>query len=133
MYEVELDVIPLHIYGIVLGNPYLYDKKTMFYRDHNKYNIFKDGIEFTVRAHKMKHDFSIISMGENKMLINFTHQIQHEELQHEGIVDRKSKPTKKGKLHIVYLLTHFIFSFILDYVVIHLYLNGSSNIKCIFV
>ena len=30
--EVEFDVVPLDIYGIVLGSPYLYDRKTIFYR-----------------------------------------------------------------------------------------------------
>eukprot|EP00253_Pinus_taeda_P011874 PITA_11874 len=35
--EVELDVIPLDICGIVLGSPYLYDRKTIFYGAENKY------------------------------------------------------------------------------------------------
>ena len=33
---VELDVVPLDIIGIVLGNPYLYEKKVIFYRHENK-------------------------------------------------------------------------------------------------
>jgi hypothetical protein len=35
--EVELDVVPLDICGIVLGSPYLYDRKSIFYREENKY------------------------------------------------------------------------------------------------
>ena len=33
--EIEFDVVPLDIYGIVLGSSYLYDRKTIFYREHN--------------------------------------------------------------------------------------------------
>ena len=35
--EVEFDVVPLDICGIVLGRPYLYDRKEMFYRKHNQF------------------------------------------------------------------------------------------------
>ena len=49
--EVKLDVVPLDICGMVLGSPYLYDMKAIFYREKNKYHLFKDGIEFIVIAH----------------------------------------------------------------------------------
>ena len=39
--EVEFDVVPLDIYGIVLGSPYLYDRKTIFYKEYNQYHLFK--------------------------------------------------------------------------------------------
>jgi hypothetical protein len=42
--EVELDVVPLDICGIVLGSPYLFDRKSIFYHEENKHHIFKDGI-----------------------------------------------------------------------------------------
>ena len=35
--EVKLDIVPLDICGIVLGIPYLYDRKALFYRAKNKY------------------------------------------------------------------------------------------------
>eukprot|EP00253_Pinus_taeda_P024739 PITA_24739 len=44
--EVELDIVPLDICGIVLGSPYLYDRKAIFYRVKNKYLLVKDGIEY---------------------------------------------------------------------------------------
>eukprot|EP00253_Pinus_taeda_P021737 PITA_21737 len=44
--EVELDIIPLDICGIILGSPYLYDRKAIFYRAENKYLLVKDGIEY---------------------------------------------------------------------------------------
>jgi hypothetical protein len=50
---VDLDVVPLDICGIVLGSPYLYDRKAIFYMEHNMYHIFKDGTEFVVRAHRI--------------------------------------------------------------------------------
>ena len=59
--EVELDIIPLDICGIVLGSPYLYDRKTIFYRAENKYQLVKDGIEYIVRAHKLKNNYTLIN------------------------------------------------------------------------
>ena len=53
--EVEFDVVPLDICGIVLGSPYLYDRKAIFYRENNKYHLFKDEIEYIIRAHRMKN------------------------------------------------------------------------------
>eukprot|EP00253_Pinus_taeda_P034949 PITA_34949 len=44
--EVELDIIPLDICGIVLGNPYLYNKKAIFYRAENRHLLVKVGIEY---------------------------------------------------------------------------------------
>ena len=61
MDEVELDVVPLDICGIVLGSPYLYDCKVVCYREQNKYHLFKDGIEYIVRAHKTKASLAIVS------------------------------------------------------------------------
>jgi hypothetical protein len=68
--EVELDVIPLDICGIVLGSPYLYDRKAIFYRHENKYHLFKDGVEYIVRAHTKKMNLSIINAGQMKRLVN---------------------------------------------------------------
>jgi hypothetical protein len=34
--EVDLDVVPLDICGIVLGSPYLYDRKAVFFRHEKK-------------------------------------------------------------------------------------------------
>ena len=44
--EVEFDVVPLDICGVVLGSPYLYDRKTIFYIEHNQYHLFKEEIEY---------------------------------------------------------------------------------------
>ena len=68
--EVDLDVIPLDICGMVLGSPYLYDRKAIFFRHENKYQITKDGVEYIVRAHQTKINSNLISAGQMKRLVN---------------------------------------------------------------
>jgi hypothetical protein len=73
--EVELDVIPLDIYGIVLGSPYLYDRKDIFHRHENKYHLFKNGVEYIVRAHTKKMNLSLVNAGQMKRLVNASKNI----------------------------------------------------------
>jgi hypothetical protein len=68
--EVELDVIPLDICGIVLGSPYLYDRKAIFHRHENKYHLFKNGVEYIVRAHTKNMNLSLVNAGQMKRLVN---------------------------------------------------------------
>jgi hypothetical protein len=68
--EVELDVVPLEIFYIILGFPYLFDEKGIFYCEYNKYHLFKDGIEFIVRAHHIKTNVSLVRTGKMKRLVN---------------------------------------------------------------
>jgi len=68
--EVELDIIPLDICGIVLGSPYLYVRKDIFYRAENTYLLGKDGIKYFVRAHKLKNNYTLINSGQMKRTIN---------------------------------------------------------------
>jgi hypothetical protein len=68
--EVELDVIPLDICGIVLGSPYLYDRKAIFHHHENKYHLFKDGGEYIVRPHTKKMNLSLVNAGQMKRLVN---------------------------------------------------------------
>jgi hypothetical protein len=42
--EVDLDVVSLDICGMVLGSPYLYDRKTIFFSHENKYHLTKGGV-----------------------------------------------------------------------------------------
>ena len=39
--EVTCDVVPLNECGMVLGNPYLYDHKEIFYMEHKQYHLTK--------------------------------------------------------------------------------------------
>jgi len=68
--EVELYVIPLDIYGMVLGRPYLYDRKAVFFRHENKYQITKYGVEYIVRAHQNKINANLVSVGQMKRMVN---------------------------------------------------------------
>jgi hypothetical protein len=68
--EVDLDVVPLHICGIVLENPYLYDRKAVFFRHENKYHLTKGGVEYIVRSHNMRVNTTLVSAGKMKRLIN---------------------------------------------------------------
>ena len=68
--EVELDVVLLEISGIILGTPYLYDRKAIFHLHENKDHLFKYGIEYIIRAHKKKTILSLILAGEMKRIVN---------------------------------------------------------------
>jgi hypothetical protein len=68
--EVELDVIPLDICGTVLGSPYLYDRRAIFHRHENKYHLFKNGVEYIVRAQTKKLNLSLVNAGQMKILVN---------------------------------------------------------------
>jgi hypothetical protein len=62
--EVMCDVVPLNECGMVLGNPYLYDCKTIFYREHNQYHLIKEVNEYVVHAHHLKASQSLQTMGQ---------------------------------------------------------------------
>lgn len=67
---VVLDAIPLDICGLVLGSPYLFDRKSIFLMEHNMYHFFKNGIKYIVRVHKMTNDLTMVATGQMKMLVN---------------------------------------------------------------
>jgi len=60
----------LDICRIVLGSPYLYDRNSIFYRIENKYQLTKDRIEYIVRDHKLRDNFSLINSGQMKIFVN---------------------------------------------------------------
>jgi hypothetical protein len=68
--EVDLDVVSLDICGIVLGNPYIYDRKAIFFRHEKKYHLTKGGVEYIVRSHNMRVNTTLVSAGQMKRLIN---------------------------------------------------------------
>lgn len=68
--EVELDVVPLDICKIVLGSPYLYEKRGIFYHEEKNYYILKDRIEYIVRYHHIKTNVSLVSIGQTNKLVN---------------------------------------------------------------
>jgi hypothetical protein len=62
--EVTCDVMPLNECGMVLSNPYLYDRKKIFYREHNQYHLTEEGNEYVVHAHHLKENQSLQTMEE---------------------------------------------------------------------
>eukprot|EP00253_Pinus_taeda_P034597 PITA_34597 len=54
----------------IKGIPYLYDRKVIFYRAENKYLLVRDGIEYFVRTHKLKNNYTLINSGQMKRMIN---------------------------------------------------------------
>lgn len=65
-----MDVVPLDICVIILGSLYLYDRKVVFFQHENKYHLMKDTTEYIVRAHHMKVNVSLISVGHIKQIVN---------------------------------------------------------------
>ena len=68
--EVEFNVVPLDICGIVFGNPYLYDQKAIFYREHNQWHLFKEETEYIVHSHRFKNDKSLGTTQQLKRVVN---------------------------------------------------------------
>ena len=63
-------MVPLEISGIILGSPYLYVMKAVFYHHEKKYHFLKDGVEYILRAHRKKLNISLVSAGQMKRLVN---------------------------------------------------------------
>jgi len=83
--EVELDVVPLDICEIILGSPYLYDRKAIFHRHENKYNLFKNGIEYVVRAHCKNLNLSLVNTRQMKRFVNASHNFALLMIKHKDI------------------------------------------------
>jgi hypothetical protein len=62
--------VPLDICGTVFCSPYLFDRKAIFYHEKNKYHLFKDGIEFIIKSHRIKTNVSLVSIGKMKRLMS---------------------------------------------------------------
>jgi hypothetical protein len=68
--ELDLDVVPLYICGIVLGSPYIYDRKVVFFHHEKKYHLTKGGVEYIVRSHSIRVNTKLFSARKMKRLIN---------------------------------------------------------------
>jgi hypothetical protein len=62
--EVTCDVVPLNQCGMVLGNTYLYDHKSIFYMEQNQYYLIKAGKEYGVHAHHLKANQTLQTMEQ---------------------------------------------------------------------
>jgi hypothetical protein len=68
--ELDLDVVPLYVCGIVLWSPYMYDRKAIFFRKEKKYHITKDGVDYIIKAHIIKDKSTLVSSCQVKREIN---------------------------------------------------------------
>jgi hypothetical protein len=62
--EVTCDVVPVSECGMVLGSPYLYDRKTIFYMTNNQYHLTKAVQEYVVHAHHVKANKTLQTMEQ---------------------------------------------------------------------
>jgi hypothetical protein len=62
--EVTCDVVSLRECGMVLGSPYLYDRKEIFYRTKNQYQFTKEDHDYVVHAHCVKANKTLQTMEQ---------------------------------------------------------------------
>jgi hypothetical protein len=94
--EVTCDVVPLRECGMVLGSPYLFDHKEIFYRTKNQYQLTKAGQYYVVHAHHVKENKTLQTMEQlkkelqarNKPII-VSNEVIDLKQEHEMIVELK--------------------------------------------
>ena len=64
MDEVICYVVPVEASRMVLDIPYLYDRKAIFFREHNQYHLTKEGTKYVMHAHDIKGNQSIFTMEQ---------------------------------------------------------------------
>jgi hypothetical protein len=67
--EVTCDVVSLRECGMVLGSPYLYDRKAIFYRTKNQYQFTKASQDYVVHAHHVKANKTLQTMEQLKKVV----------------------------------------------------------------
>ena len=69
VYEVEVDVIPMDICGVVFVFPYIYTMVVILMGTSNQHLFIKDRKSFMINMHKVKSIISMASTNEGKILI----------------------------------------------------------------
>ena len=69
-------MVPLDICGIVLGSPYVYDRKEIFYKEQNQYHLFKEEIKYIVHSHTFKNDISLGTTFKNDRSLGTTQKLK---------------------------------------------------------
>ena len=59
--EVLIDVVPLKIYGVIIGNSYMQDKVAIYYIRLNKLRLVKDGKVFLASANNNKKKLPLVT------------------------------------------------------------------------
>ena len=70
-----------------MGSPYLYDRREVFHHHENKYHLFKNGIEYIVRAHKKKRILYLKHAGEMKRIVNASQNLALLMFKHSDVLN----------------------------------------------
>jgi hypothetical protein len=62
--EVTCDFVSLRECGLILGSPYLFYRKAIFYRTKNQYQFTKAGHDYVVHAHHVKANKTLQTMEQ---------------------------------------------------------------------
>jgi hypothetical protein len=73
---------------MVLGSPYLYNRKAIFYREKNQYHLIKEVQEYVVHAHQLKENKSLKTMEQ---LIKASHAINTPIIVSNQVIDLKQE------------------------------------------
>ena len=69
IYEVEVDVIPMDVCGLVFGHPYMNMMVVIFMGTSKQYLFIKDKKSFMINVHKGKSMISMVSTNQEKIFI----------------------------------------------------------------
>ena len=75
---------------LVVGSPYLYDRKAVFYLHEKKYHFLYDGVEYIVRAHHKRLNISLVNGGKMKRLVNASKNFVLLMIKKKDVVDYES-------------------------------------------
>ena len=101
----------------VLGSPYIYDKRAIFHHHENKFHLFKNGIEYIVRAHNKKLNASLVNVGQMKRIVNASQNFALFMIKRGGVEESKTfqeyESSFKSNLNLISLrfLIHVIVCF----------------------
>jgi hypothetical protein len=94
--EITCDIVSLRECGMVLGSPYLYDRKEILYRTKNQYHLTKAGQDYVVHAHHVKENKTLQTMEQLKKVVQVrnepiivSNEVINLKQEHEMIVEWK--------------------------------------------
>jgi hypothetical protein len=139
--EVTCDVVSLSECGMVLGSPYLYDRKEIFYRTKNQYQLTKVGQDYMVHAHHVKANKTLQTMEQLKKAVQarnkpiiVSNEVIDLKKEHEMIVEWKiNHRLLQDKLmsckYYKYIISFAVMFFILSLVMLSTWMIVAS-VKC---
>ena len=65
-----VNVVPLDICGVILGNSFMWDRDGIYYKKLNKLQLMNDGKVFQVNTHKSKKRLPMVIASQVKHLGN---------------------------------------------------------------